>query len=598
MIFGNLSSVLEGQETLYESMQNAQTMINGMSSGGPSSKLSKLFYKLSHYGMNWSDKVNKNMVAVPADKLLQTDDEKMMLNGSLYNGLMDNWKSKPEEDKPFREKTLEQKRDTLRTLAMQPELEDILDIMCNEAIVYDSDEVYIGTPYIDIAVLQTLNEESIKSIQNCIDTSFYKIYMLLDWKKRAWDVFKRWLIDGVVAYEIIYDDLSNPHTIIGIIDVDPATLTRSVSNGVVTWTQFKGVLGQERQLLDSQIIYIKYEDSGVVERQSYLERLIRPFNIYRIIEQAQLIWTVTQASFKTMFRIPINGMNRAKGMQTLNSAMNRYKEDISFNTETGELLVNGKANLPFNKEYWMPENENGTPEIETITDQGPSLNDNDQLKYHLSKLYKMSKIPENRFDKEAGSTWFGTDPTQTLRDEINFGRFVSRLQNNFATIIIKPIQIQLVLSIPEMKNDKRILDAIGFKYNTYNQFSEMMDIEVDNKRMEYIQILRDAFLTTDAEGNENRFFSDKFLITRYLKMSEADLEWNEKCKLEEKENEEAEQEEGNGDEEMSGDMGGEDTGDEGMDDTGMESDTSGGGDQEMMGDVQPDNTSGESSGEM
>lgn len=598
MIFGNLSSVLEGQETLYESMQNAQTMINGMSSGGPSSKLSKLFYKLSHYGMNWSDKVNKNMVAVPADKLLQTDDEKMMLNGSLYNGLMDNWKSKPEEDKPFREKTLEQKRDTLRTLAMQPELEDILDIMCNEAIVYDSDEVYIGTPYIDIAVLQTLNEESIKSIQNCIDTSFYKIYMLLDWKKRAWDVFKRWLIDGVVAYEIIYDDLTNPHTIIGIIDVDPATLTRSVSNGVVTWTQFKGVLGQERQLLDSQIIYIKYEDSGVVERQSYLERLIRPFNIYRIIEQAQLVWTVTQASFKTMFRIPINGMNRAKGMQTLNSAMNRYKEDISFNTETGELLVNGKANLPFNKEYWMPENENGTPEIETITDQGPSLNDNDQLKYHLSKLYKMSKIPENRFDKEAGSTWFGTDPTQTLRDEINFGRFVSRLQNNFATIIIKPIQIQLVLSIPEMKNDKRILDAIGFKYNTYNQFSEMMDIEVDNKRMEYIQILRDAFLTTDAEGNENRFFSDKFLITRYLKMSEADLEWNEKCKLEEKENEEAEQEEGNGDEEMSGDMGGEDTGDEGTDDTGMESDTSGGGDQEMMGDVQPDNTSGESSGEM
>lgn len=598
MIFGNLSSVLEGQETLYESMQNAQTMINGMSSGGPSSKLSKLFYKLSHYGMNWSDKVNKNMVAVPADKLLQSDDEKMMLNGSLYNGLMDNWKSKPEEDKPFREKTLEQKRDTLRTLAMQPELEDILDIMCNEAIVYDSDEVYIGTPYIDIAVLQTLNEESIKSIQNCIDTSFYKIYMLLDWKKRAWDVFKRWLIDGVVAYEIIYDDLTNPHTIIGIVDVDPATLTRSVSNGVVTWTQFKGVLGQERQLLDSQIIYIKYEDSGVVERQSYLERLIRPFNIYRIIEQAQLIWTVTQASFKTMFRIPINGMNRAKGMQTLNSAMNRYKEDISFNTETGELLVNGKANLPFNKEYWMPENENGTPEIETITDQGPSLNDNDQLKYHLSKLYKMSKIPENRFDKEAGSTWFGTDPSQTLRDEINFGRFVSRLQNNFATIIIKPIQIQLVLSIPEMKNDKRILDAIGFKYNTYNQFSEMMDIEVDNKRMEYIQILRDAFLTTDAEGNEKRFFSDKFLITRYLKMSEADLEWNEKCKLEEKENEEAEQEEGNGDEEMSGDMGGEDTGDEGMDDTGMESDTSGEGDQEMMGDVQPDNTSGESSGEM
>ena len=104
----------------------------------------------------------------------------------------------------------------------------------------------------------------------------------------------------------------------------------------------------------------------------------------------------------------------------------RYKEDISFNAETGELQVNGKTNLPFNKEYWMPENESGTPQIETLVDSGPSINDSEQLKYFLSKLYKMSKIPENRFDKEAQSTWFGSDATQQLRDEINFSRFVTR----------------------------------------------------------------------------------------------------------------------------------------------------------------------------
>lgn len=598
MIFGNLANVLDGQQTLYESIQNMQGV--GEPKGiGAGTKLSKIFYKLSHYGMDWTDKVQKNMVAVPADKLLLSEQDKL-LNGSLYSGLLDNWKNKPEEDKPFREKTLEQKRETLRNLAMQPELEDILDILANECIVYDDDNVYIGKPYIDNAALEQLNEESSKAIQNCIDASFYKIYMLLDWKKRAWDMFKRWLIDGVIAFEIIYDNLENPHTITGIIDVDPATLTRVIDNGIQYWVQFKDVIGKERRLLDSQIIYVKYEDSGVSDRQSYLERLIRPFNIYRIIEQAQVIWTVTQASFKTMFTIPVNGMNRAKGMQTLNSAMNRYREDISFNTETGELSVNGKANLPFNKEYWMPENENGKPEIETITDGGPSLNDSDQLKYHMSKLYKMSKIPENRFDKESASTWFGTDPTQTLRDEINFGRFVARLQNSFAIILVKPLQIQLVLSIPEMKNDKRILDAIGFMYNSYNQFTEMMDIDVDTKRMEFISTIRDAFMTTDAEGNEQRFFSDKFLIQRYLKMSEADLEWNEKCKMEEKQDqgdEEQEGDEGTGDEELAGGTGDEGAGDEGSGD--MESDGgSEGGDSEMMGDVQPDNTSGSDSGSM
>lgn len=601
MIFGNLSQVFEGEQNIYEAVNSNFSPIQQPQYGntkGPG-KLAKILYTLSHYGMNWSDDVTKNMNAIPADKLLQPKDD-VVMQANLFGGMMDNWKKKPEEDKPFKEKTLEQKREVLRKMATNPELEDILDILANEAIVYDEDEVYIGEPYIEPAILQQLNEQHIEEIQNAVDTAFYKMYMLLNWKNKAWDEFKRWLIDGVVSYEIVYDDIENPHSIIGIVAVDPATLTRVIENGVEYWIQFKDVIGQERKLLSSQIIYIKYEDSGVLERQSYLERLIRPFNIYRIIEQAQVIWTVTQSSFKTIFTIPVAGMNKAKGMQTLNSAMARYKEDIDFNTETGELQVNGRVNLPFNKEYWMPENENGKPEIETLTDQGPSLQDSDQLKYFLSKLYKMSKIPENRFDKEAQATWFGSDPTQTLRDEINFGRFVNRLRNVFAQIIIKPIQIQISLSIPELKNDKRILDAIILRYNSYNQFEEMMNIEIDTKRMEFISTLREAFMSTDAEGNEERYFSDKFLIMRYLKMSDSDLEWNEKCKLEEKQakGDEESDEEGEddmgGDEEMSGDMGSEDMGGE---DSGMESDETGGGDSEMMGDVQPDNTA-DAGGEM
>jgi hypothetical protein len=601
MIFGNLSQVFEGEQNIYEAVNSNFSPIQQPQYGntkGPG-KLAKILYTLSHYGMNWSDDITKNMNAIPADKLLQPKDD-VVMQANLFGGMMDNWKKKPEEDKPFKEKTLEQKREVLRKMAANPELEDILDILANEAIVYDEDEVYIGEPYIEPAILQQLNEQHIEEIQNAVDAAFYKMYMLLNWKNKAWDEFKRWLIDGVVSYEIVYDDIENPHSIIGIVAVDPATLTRVIENGVEYWIQFKDVIGQERKLLSSQIIYIKYEDSGVLERQSYLERLIRPFNIYRIIEQAQIIWTVTQSSFKTIFTIPVAGMNKAKGMQTLNSAMARYKEDIDFNTETGELQVNGRVNLPFNKEYWMPENENGKPEIETLADQGPSLQDSDQLKYFLSKLYKMSKIPENRFDKEAQATWFGSDPTQTLRDEINFGRFVNRLRNVFAQIIIKPIQIQISLSIPELKNDKRVLDAIILRYNSYNQFEEMMNIEIDTKRMEFISTLREAFMSTDAEGNEERYFSDKFLIMRYLKMSDSDLEWNEKCKLEEKQakGDEESDEEGEddmgGDEEMSGDMGSEDMGGE---DSGMESDETGGGDSEMMGDVQPDNTA-DTGGEM
>lgn len=582
MIIGDINSVLEGEQTIMEAVNDnfKQSMMNIKKP----TKWSKILTTLSHYGMNYDDKVFKNMQAIPADKMLQPKEEVGILQQNLYGSWLNNWKVKPDEEKTFSEKTFDQKRQILRQMAIQPELEDILDVMTNESIVYDDEEAYICTPYLDNGLIQDLNEKNAEEIDKSINASFYKLYLLLDWKNRAWDIYKRYLIEGVLAYEIVYDNLEYPKSIINIIDLDPATLTKDVKDGITYWIQFKGVTGRERVLLDAQVIYIKYEDSGVSTRQSYLERLIRPFNIYRIVEQAQVIWTVTQSSFKTLFTIPIGAMNRAKGMQTLASTMNRYKEDISFNVETGELQVNGRPNMPFNKEYWLPQNDSGKPEIETLVDNGPQLNDSDQIKWFETKLYKMSKIPINRFDKESQTTWFGTDPTQAMRDEIDFARFINRLRNNFGLILLKPLRIQLTLSIPDIKNDKRILDSVSLRWNSYNLFEEMMNIEVMTKRVEFISTIKESLVTTDSEGNDNPFFSMKFLIKKYLKMSEADFELNEKFKKEEKLE---------GSESESGDEDGEELGggEENEEESGSgEEDNSGEIDSEMMGDVQPESS--------
>lgn len=582
MKLGNLESIFTDGNNLYDAINEnlkPQTYLTGKKP----KKLSRILTTLSHYGMKIDDKVYKNMRAIPADKALQPKDD-ALLQTTLWGAGANNWKIKPEEEKSFSEKSLTQKLEILRKMAMQPELEDILDMMANESIVYDDEESYICEPFLDSALIQDLNEKSAEEIRTSMDTQFYKLYLLLDWKKHAWDIFKRFLIEGVLAYQIVYDDVENPHTIVNIVDVDPNTLTRSIEDGVVYWIQFKDVIGRERKLLDAEIIYIKYEDSGVAPRQSYLERLIRPFNLYRIVEQAQVIWTVTQSSFKTMFTIPVGGMNRAKGAQTLAAAMNRYKEDISFNVETGELQVNGRVNMPFNKEYWLPQNEAGRPEIETLVDNGPQLNDSDQIKYFEYKLYKMSKIPATRFDKDAQSTWFGNDPTQALRDEINFSRFVNRIRNNFAEIMLKPLRISVALAMPDIKNDKRILDAMSLHFNSYNLFEEMMNLEIMQKRIDFIGTFKDSLTETDSEGNETPFFSLKFLVMQYLKMSDADLELNEKYKLEaelaKKSGEKKEDEEGDEDKEDK----------EGEEDNGSESDESDDIDSEMLGDVQPESS--------
>ena len=221
----------------------------------------------------------------------------------------------------------------------------------------------------------------------------------------------------------------------------------------------------------------------------------------------------------------------------------------------------------------MPENEQGKPEIETLVDNGPQLNDSDQIRYFEGKLWKMSKIPASRFDKDAQSTWFGTDATQALREEIDFSRFVQRIRNGFSEILLKPLRIQLTLSIPDIKNDKRILDSVSLRWNSYNLFEEMMNIEVMTKRVEFIGTMKDSLTLTNDEGEEVPFFSPKFLIMKYLKMSEADLELNEKYKMEEKlAGKSDEEDEDNSEDDETEDTGGDEGGDEGEDEGGSESD--------------------------
>ena len=494
--------------------------------------IAKVFSNLSRWGMDYDEDIIKNLRAIPADKNLLPKPFQLE-NQDLFTQLSSGWKVKSNADKSFFEKDFPIKRTALRNLAVQPELEDILDTMTNECIVYDPNYVYVAEPYIEQTDLDDFTKEVQDKITNYMGKNYRKLYRMLKWRTNAWDDFKRFLVEGILSWEIVFDSLEKPTKIIGMVPIDPATLTKKYDNGKLYWVQYKGIQGKERQLLDSQIVYISYQETNIINRLSYLERLVRPFNIYRIIEQAQIIWTVTNAQYKMKFTIPTKNMNRVLAQQTLMTAMNRYKEDIKFVADTGELTINGQVNMPFNKEYWMPDNENGTPEIETIGGDGPELNDNDQLKFFKNMLYKVSKIPLSRFDQESGETWFGADASSTARTEIDFGRFVTRLRNTFAQVILKPLQVQMCLDMPELLDNKEFLDCIQLHYKSYNLFEELMEMDLMQKRVEFIQTMKDGMVDMDKEGNEIKFWSSEFLVKKYLHMSDADIALNDKLKQEE-----------------------------------------------------------------
>lgn len=495
--------------------------------------ISKFLSNMSRYGLEYGEDIYDLMRAIPADpKLLGKEDQ--MLNQDLFTQLNSQWKKKQNADQNFFEKDMGVKRETLRKLALQPELEDILDVMTNESIVYDSDNAYFIDSFLDEKILGDVKPEIIKEIKDSMSSAFLRFYYLLGWKTRAWDDFKRFLIEGILAYLIVYDNISNPKAIKGIVPLDAITLTRTYKNGKTYWVQYKGIQGKERILMDAEVIYITYQETNVINRQSYLERLVRPFNIYRIIEQAQIIWTTTNAQYKTSFTIPTGGMSKTQQAQTVNSAMNRYKEDIRFSSETGELTVNGQINLPFNKEYWFSEpDDGGAAQVEVLGGEGPEINDNDQLNYFKNQLYKISKIPQSRFDQEGGESFFGTDITSVARAEMDFGRFVNRLRNVFSQIILKPLQLQVALDIPSLRQDKFILDAINIQYKSYNVFEELLEQELMQKRVEFIQTMKDSLIDMDSLGNEVKFWSSEFLVQKYLKLPDVELKLNERLKKEE-----------------------------------------------------------------
>lgn len=494
--------------------------------------IARFFSDMSRFGMSYDEKVIDNMRAIPADKNFMPKQDQL-INQDLFTSLANSWKVKQNADKDFFSKDFPQKREALRKLALQPELEDILDVMCNESIVYDNQLVYFAEPFIESQELNMFQKKVQDKIKETIQTHFRRFYKMLNWKYNAWDDFKRFLVEGILAWEIVYDNLEKPTQIIGLVPLDPATLTKKFENNKWYWIQYKGMNGKERKLLDAQVIYVCYQETNCLSRLSYLERLIRPYNIYRIIEQAQIIWTVTNASYKMKFTIPVKGMNKTLGMQTVSSAMNKYKEDIKFMPDTGELTINGQVNQPFNKEYWFPENDSGSPEVETLGGDGPNLNDDDQLKFFKNQLYRISKIPLNRFDQENSESWFGSDATSVARTEIDFGRFVTRLRNRFSQIMIKPLQLQLALSIPELRDNREILEAVSLQFHSYNLFEELMEIELMQKRVAFIQEMKEGLVDMDPNGNEVKFWSSKFLVMKYLKLSDADLKLNDKLKKEE-----------------------------------------------------------------
>jgi hypothetical protein len=488
--------------------------------------------KLSSVGMKYDDMVIKNSKTIGSaeDKFGWKQDPNGVNGGDMDDyGLFASLAMNDitlRKNISFFDKSYASRRGELINYAKQDEIEEILDTLCDECIVQDDLNFFCEPlPFDD----DTMDSALVDKIRESIDDNFRKIYQAWGFANEttAWNFFRKFLVEGFLAFEIIYN--TEETHIIGFKSVDSVTLTPALKDGKKVWYQFKDVPQKERKIYDANLIYMSYSAADVPGRISYVERLVRSFNLLRLMEHSRIVYAVVNSSFKTKFTIPVGGKSRNRQKQSLASLMQQYREVIDFSTDSGELKVNGKPMLPFNKEYWFPETDSGTPQMETIGNDGPDLSDTETLKYFRTKLIRVSKIPASRFDSDNQATW-SIDAEGQGRDEVKFSRFVNRLRSIFQEIMVKPLWLQMCLEYPDLAEDDNFKSKIGIRFNKMNFFEELKDLDIMQKRLEFIQTAKDSLVDTDADMNEVKYFSSEFLIRRFLKLSNEDIRLNRKFK--------------------------------------------------------------------
>ncbi len=416
------------------------------------------------------------------------------------------------------------KRDFLKTFTLNAEIEYILDTICDEAIVYDEKNFFCHPALMNM----DLKDNVIKALRN----NFRKLYVLHNFANglTGWQYFRQLIVEGFLAFEIIYSN--DGKEIVGFKELDAVSLTPAVEkkpDGTreTIWWQYYGETVRQRKLLDAQVIYISYAKANVVSRVSYTERLIRSYNLLKIMEHSRIIWNVMNAQYRIKMTVPIGSKAPQKAKETLGELMSVYKEDIKLDTTSGELSINGRPDIQFYKNYLFPQQGGESVKIETLNAQGPNLNIMDSVVYFYNKLRQDSKIPYNRFSSRFGvgsNNVFKTAADGAERDEVRFAKFITRLRSIFQEIVVKPLWIQMCLDFPDLKNDPEFRSQIGVKFESDNIFGESREIEQLIKKIDFITSMGEIKETVNEE--EVQFFDQDFMIERWLDLSYDDIQLN------------------------------------------------------------------------
>ena len=450
-------------------------------------------------------------------------------------------------------------RETLNRMAGHREISKFLEIITDEAIVYD-DRNFFAEP--DIEPLQDLSEDIRDEVKEALIDNYNFIYTnVFDFKESTvgWRFFKQFLIDGLLAFELVYNKANN--RIIKAIPLDPAYLVPSYSmiDGKTTriWVLYPNDEQLRRELPDTHVVYISHAKSMTSSEISYSQTLIRSFNIYRTIENTSIIWTIMNSSYRMKTIVPVAG-GRAKNEEQIGQIIAKFREEIIVDDDSGEVFVDGRPSLNLFRNYALASKNGQSTTIETMKFEGYDMSNSDTLKYWRDKLWEDSQIPFVRLQRDSSAV-YGENVEGFQRDELRFGKFINRLRSDFQEILSKVLWLQMCLDYPALSEDEYFKSKISIKFNSENRFEEL------RQRIKLKASLEDVQALLQLQKPEDSYLDFDLVLETYGEFSPEFLKKNKQIK-EAKEKEKGDEEKGDessdgvGDDFLNADFGGDDSG--------------------------------------
>ena len=429
-----------------------------------------------------------------------------------------------------------------REMALHPECDSAIEDIIQEAIVSDTNDSPVE---ID---LDNLNASD--GIKDKLREEFKAVKDLLDFDKKAHEIYRNWYIDGRIHYHKVIDLKKPEEGILELRYIDAMKIRyirqqkKEDKNTRLANINTDNPMEYEFPEIEEYFVYspkstfpsqmpsamtggnkgikmtrdsVAYCTSGLVDRNkgttlSYLHKAIKAVNQLRMIEDSLVIYRLSRAPERRIFYIDVGNLPKVKAEQYLRDVMMRYRNKMVYNADTGEIR-DDKKYMSMLEDFWLPRREGGRGTEITTLPGGQNLGEITDIKYFQEKLYKALNVPPTRIGGESGFN-LGRS-SEILRDEVKFSKFVGRLRKRFSNLFNDILKTQLLLKNVITPEDWDVMaEHIQYDFLYDNHFAELKDSELLAERLTMV---------ASAEPYVGRYFSQDYLRRKILRQTDEEI---------------------------------------------------------------------------